>query len=114
MKLGEVVAEGYDAVMHVAPEPLTVSRDHQLCIGWDGGHTPSAVICQLIGGQVRVYAALNDMKAGVLQLIEDQVAPWLIQHAPWARHGGGGLDARDRPLDGDGERSRTSANRRRR
>jgi len=65
--------------------------NHQLCIGWDGGHMPSAVICQLVGGQVRVYAALNDMKAGVLQLIEDQVAPWLIQHAPWARHGGGGL-----------------------
>jgi hypothetical protein len=91
VKLGELVAEGYDAAMHVAPEPLIVSPDHLLAIGWDGGHTPSAVICQLINGQVRVYAALNDMKAGVLQLIEDQVAPWLIQHAPWARHGGGGL-----------------------
>ena len=91
LKLGEVVAEGYDAEVHVAREPLIVSPDHVLAIGWDGGHTPSAVICQLINGQVRVYAALNDMKAGVLQLIEDQVAPWLIQHAPWARHGGGGL-----------------------
>jgi hypothetical protein len=91
LKLGEVVAEGYDAEMHVAREPLIVSPDFQLAIGWDGGHTPSAIICQLINRQVRVYAALNDMKAGVLQLIEDQVAPWLIQHAPWARHGGGGL-----------------------
>jgi hypothetical protein len=91
LKLGEIVAEGYDAELHVAPEPLIVSPDHQLAIGWDGGHTPSAVICQLINGQVRVYAALNDMRAGVLQLIEDQVALWLIQHAPWARHGGSGL-----------------------
>ena len=91
LSLGEVVAEGYDAVLHVAPDPLVVSPNHQLAIGWDGGHTPSAVIGQLIHGQVRIYAALNDMKAGVLQLIEEQVAPWLIQHAPWARHGGGGL-----------------------
>jgi hypothetical protein len=91
LKLGEVVAEGYDAVLHVAPDPLIVSPKHQLAIGWDGGHTPSAVIGQLINNQVRIYAALNDMKAGVLQLIEEQVAPWLIQYAPWARHGGGGL-----------------------
>jgi hypothetical protein len=91
LKLGEVVAEGYDAVLHVAPDPLILSPNHQLAIGWDGGHTPSAVIGQLINNQVRIYAALNDMKAGVLQLIEEQVAPWLVQHAPWARHGGGGL-----------------------
>ena len=88
LKLGEVVAEGCDAVLHA---PLILSPNHQLAIGWDGGHTPSAVIGQLINNQVRIYAALNDMKAGVLQLIEEQVAPWLIQYAPWARHGGGGL-----------------------
>jgi hypothetical protein len=88
LKLGEVVAEGYDAVLHA---PQILSPNHQLAIGWDGGHTPSAVIGQLINNQVRIYAALNDMKAGVLQLIEEQVAPWLIQYAPWARHGGGGL-----------------------
>jgi hypothetical protein len=53
LRLGEVVAEGYDGLMHVAPGPLAVSQDHLLCIGWDGGHTPSAVISQLVGGQVR-------------------------------------------------------------
>jgi len=84
LKLGEVVAEGYDAVLHA---PQILSPNHQLAIGWDGGHTPSAVIGQLINNQVRIYAALNDMKAGMLQLIEEQVAPWLIQYAPWARHG---------------------------
>ncbi len=30
-------------------------------------------------GQVRIYAALNDLEVGVLELIEDQVAPWLTQ-----------------------------------
>ena len=54
-------------------EPL---QSHVLCIGWDGGHSPSAVIGQYVDGQVRIYAALNDLKIGVLE-------PWLIQHAPW-------------------------------
>lgn len=45
----------------------------------------SAVIGQLINGQVRIYASLNDMKIGVLELIEDQVIPWLTSWAPWVR-----------------------------
>ncbi|HWP34497.1 MAG TPA: hypothetical protein VNM66_02775, partial [Thermodesulfobacteriota bacterium] len=85
LKLGEVVAEGYDPAVHVAPEPLRPDPNHILVIGWDGGHSPSAVIGQLIGGQVRIYAALNALKVGVLELIEDQVIPWLAQWAPWAR-----------------------------
>jgi hypothetical protein len=56
-----------------------------LAIGWDGGHSPSAVIGQLIGGQVQVFASLNDLKVGVLELIEDAVIPWLVQWAPWTR-----------------------------
>jgi hypothetical protein len=31
---------------------------------------------------VRVYASLNDMRVGVLELIEDQVIPWLLTWAP--------------------------------
>jgi hypothetical protein len=71
--------------VHVAAEPLEPSADHVLPIGWDGGHSPSAAIGQLIGGQVQVFAGLNDMKVGVLELIEDQVIPWLVQWAPWTR-----------------------------
>jgi hypothetical protein len=83
LKLGELVAEGYDPAVHVAARRLEPSPDHVLAIGWDGGHSPSAVIGQLLGGQVRIYAALNDLKVGVLELIEDQVLPWLMAHAPW-------------------------------
>jgi hypothetical protein len=72
LKLGEMVAEGYDGAVHVAPGPLVPSADHVLAIGWDGGHSPSAVIGQMVGGQVRVFAGLNDLKVGVLELIEDQ------------------------------------------
>ncbi len=55
-----------------------------LAIGWDGGHSPSAVVGQLAGGQVRVYAALNLLGQGVQECIEDVVRPWLLVHAPWA------------------------------
>ena len=89
LRLGELVAEGYDAAVHVAPEVLRPTRTHVLAIGWDGGHSPSAVIGQLINGQVCVYAALNDVKTGLQELIEDQVIPWLITWAPWTRERGG-------------------------
>jgi hypothetical protein len=89
LRMGELVAEGYKPEIHVAPGPLRPTRTHVLAIGWDGGHTPSAVIGQLINGQVRSYASLNDMRVGVLELIEDQVIPWLITYAPWIREPGG-------------------------
>lgn len=85
LKLGETVATGYDPAVHVSPVVLRPEPSHVLAIGWDGGHSPSAVIGQLVGGQVRVYAALNDLHVGVMELIESQVIPWLIQHAPWTR-----------------------------
>jgi len=85
VRLGVTVAEGYDPAIHVAAEPLVASSDLLLAIGFDGGHTPSAVIGQLVGGQTRILAALNAMDTGVLELLEDQLVPWLIQRAPWTR-----------------------------
>jgi hypothetical protein len=91
LKLGEVVAEGYDPAVHVIPARLLPSQGLVLAIGWDGGHSPSAVIGQLVGRQLQVFAALSDLKVGVLELIEDHVIPWLVQWAPWTRKGGSGL-----------------------
>jgi hypothetical protein len=91
LQLGEQVGAGWDPGVHVASVPMRPVSSYALACGWDGGHSPSCVIGQLIGGQVRIYAALNDMKVGVLELIEDQVLPWLTQYAPWARGQGGAL-----------------------
>ena len=84
MELGASVAEGFDERIHVARTPLTPDPNYLLAIGIDGGHSPSAVVGQIIGGQIRVYAALNMVGVGMLQLIEQQLAPWLQEHAPWA------------------------------
>jgi hypothetical protein len=84
LQLGALVGEGYDAQIHVAAQRMAPSPDLVLGIGWDGGHSPSAVVGQLAGGQVRVYASLNLLGQGVQECIEDVVRPWLLVHAPWA------------------------------
>ncbi len=81
---GQHVAEGFSPVAHVAPVPLTPNHGLLLGIGWDGGFSPSAVIGQIDGGQVRVFAALNELRIGTLELIERQVLPWLREYAPWS------------------------------
>jgi len=86
---GAAVAEGFDAAIHVSPKPLVPHANYLLGIGWDGGHSPSAVIGQNILDQIVTYAALNSLHAGVLELIETQLWPWLKEHAPWALLNGG-------------------------
>lgn len=81
---GCTVAEGFDEHVHIASATLSPQPQYLLGIGWDGGHSPSAVIGQNHGGQIQVYAALNDLRVGVLELIERQVFPWLQTFAPWA------------------------------
>lgn len=87
--LGECVAVGYRPEIHVSPTPLRPSPNHVLALGFDGGHSPSCVVGQLIGGQVRLYAALNDLKSGMQELLDDQVVAWLETWAPWTRDRGG-------------------------
>lgn len=40
---------------------------------------------------MQVFASLNDLKIGVLELLEDQVIPSLVQWAPWASGAAGVL-----------------------
>ncbi|TKB91787.1 MAG: hypothetical protein E8D41_09945 [Nitrospira sp.] len=86
---GQPVAEGFNAAIHVSRWPLTPHPQYLLGIGWDGGHSPSAVIGQRQGGPIQVFAALNGLGIGTLELIEQQVRPWIDQHAPWALLDGG-------------------------
>ena len=86
---GQPVCEGFNAAVHVSRWPLTPHPHYLLGIGWDGGHSPSAVIGQRQGGPIQVFAALNGLGIGTLELIEQQVRPWIDQHAPWALLDGG-------------------------
>lgn len=84
LPMGVLVAEGFNERVHVAMSPLTPHAGYYLAIGWDGGHSPSAVIGQSIDRQIRIYAALNGLRIGTLELIQQQVLPWLQTFAPWA------------------------------
>jgi len=81
---GRPVAQGYRESECVAPRPLQ-PRPHQvLYMGWDAGLTPSCTIAQALDGRCVVYASLYTERGGTAELIEEQVMPWLVEHAPWA------------------------------
>lgn len=86
---GQAVVEGFDERIHVGATPIIPHAAWLLGIGWDGGHSPSAVVGQLQHGQAQIYASFNLMGAGVLELIEQQLLPWLLTTAPWALQNGG-------------------------
>lgn len=81
---GQAVAEGFSAAVHVTAQRLAPSASLLLGLGWDGGHSPSCVIGQNHHQQIQIYAALNELHVGVLELIEQQVYPWMLEHTPWA------------------------------
>jgi hypothetical protein len=84
LPMGVVVAEGFDERLHVSRASLQPNPQYLLGIGFDGGHSPSVVVGQNVGGQIQLFAAMSDLKVGVLELIERQVLPWLREFAPWA------------------------------
>jgi hypothetical protein len=80
--LGATVTPGFRDE-HIAPAAIPPVPNVPLGIGWDGGHTPTAVIGSSYQGAVLIHAALSAERAGTRQLIEQYVKPWLALHAPW-------------------------------
>jgi hypothetical protein len=83
LSLGQSVAAGFSTLYHVSKTNLKPEPGQEIGIGFDGGHTPTAVIGQPVRNGVRVYAALTQNNSGMRQLLEDQVLPWLARFAPW-------------------------------
>jgi hypothetical protein len=81
---GEQVAAGFRPDLHVAPEPLQVVPNLPLLCGHDAGLTPTTVIGQEVGGELRIFASLVSERAGSRQHFENLVRPWLAMRAPWA------------------------------
>jgi hypothetical protein len=83
MQLGQAVAVGFRAEVHVADRPLIPQHGFPFLLGGDGGSTPCTVIGQFIAGTLRVYACLCSTRAGTRQHLADLVQPWFASYAPW-------------------------------
>jgi hypothetical protein len=88
LALGPQVAVGFNEDVH-APigTRLRPNRAQPLWIGQDGGHTPTSVLAQREGPQIRVLAALSSEHAGMRQHVRDWLIPWLSEHMPWVIDG---------------------------
>ena len=58
-------------------------KNEPLGFGLDFGLTPTVVVGQPVKGKRRIYAAFTAQHAGIKQLIENEVLPWLNRFAPW-------------------------------
>ncbi|MCH8039556.1 MAG: hypothetical protein IH977_04335 [Nitrospinae bacterium] len=83
VQLGKMVAEGFNAALHVSKERVRPIVGEPIFLGQDFGLTPATVIGQPVGGALRIYAALPCERGGVRQHFEGSVIPWLTAHAPW-------------------------------
>jgi hypothetical protein len=81
--LGEPVAQGFDLDRNVSETRLVPRYGDSIALGFDFGLCPSCVIGANAGHEIHVYASLYQEGAGIRQLLEDQVLPWLGRHAPW-------------------------------
>ena len=97
LQLGPVVAKGFNAARHVAPEPLSIGAGDVWC-GWDSApnaHTHAVTIGQRLGGRagltmIRVYACLVAEDTGLKQFLEAVVVPWFSRRIPHVLGRGGG------------------------
>lgn len=81
--LGEQVAKGFTRDSHTTKEHIPLMSGEPLYFGFDFGHTPTCIIGQPNRATMRIKAALHIPGAGIQQLMEDLVLPWLGRFAPW-------------------------------
>jgi hypothetical protein len=81
--LGDQVAKGFTREAFTSKNRVPFMSGEPLYFGFDFGHTPTCVIGQPVKGVLRIKAALYLQNAGMTQLMEDLVRPYLARFAPW-------------------------------
>jgi hypothetical protein len=81
--LGDQVAKGFTREKFTSKQIVPFVPGEPLYFGFDFGHTPTCVIGQPVKGMLRIKAALYLQNAGMQQLMEDLVRPYLSRFAPW-------------------------------
>ena len=81
--MGDQVAQGFSRALHTTPKVVPFLPAEPVYFGFDFGHTPTCIIGQADRGTMRIKAGLTLPGAGIQQLMEDLVLPWLGRFAPW-------------------------------
>jgi len=85
--LGSQVAKGFNRDDHTTQATIPFVPGEPVYFGLDFGHTPTCIIGQAVYSRgyrvLAIKAALYMQGAGMRQLFEELVLPWLSRFAPW-------------------------------
>ena len=76
---GEPVHPQYNDDLH-SVDDITPIKEMPIKLGWDFGLTPSCLIVQKFGSQVRIIKEFCTEKSGLRQLVEKTVLPYLAEN----------------------------------
>lgn len=71
---GRLVYTQYNDDIHSAVS-LSVDKDEPLLLSWDFGLTPACLVCQNVGGQLRIIKEYTTDRMGIVELAGDIVLP---------------------------------------
>lgn len=83
---GKPVYGDFSGKLHVADSGVSVEPGVPLLLGWDFGLTPSALLCQLVGRQLRILKEFVETNGSISKLAPEVYNHIRLNYLPWT-HG---------------------------